>query len=240
MTGQHLLRSQAPLGAEVPSRGATGFGPEPSADQTDERIRYAEHCSLRPEVFVLRTIGMVSTCVAMIIASTAVRAAAQAPPDPPLDMSVGYQAMHIPGQTYPFGVSLDISGALTDTIRIVGEVGVSVATQTTSSYGSGTLTLYQYAAGPRFMVTASRVRLFAQALAGGVRTHADLTTTSGSPFIDGDSAFMLQPGGGVIVPLTGNCALIASADYQRVFFKEYGGDNETRAFLGLQIALRRP
>jgi hypothetical protein len=33
--------------------------------------------------------------------------------------------------------------------------------------------------------------------------------------------------------------VIAAADYQRVFFKDYGGDNETRAFLGLQIALRR-
>jgi hypothetical protein len=178
-------------------------------------------------------------CAAMIIASTAVRAAAQTPSDPSLDMSVGYQAMHIPGQTYPLGVSLDISGALSPMIRIVGELGVSVATQTTSSYGSGTLTLYHYAAGPRVVAKANRVRLFAQVLAGGVRTHADLTTTSGSPFIDGDSAFMLQPGGGVIAPLTGNCAVIAAADYQRVFFKEYGGDNEARAVLGLQIALRR-
>lgn len=206
----------------------------------EARIKYPERGPVRPEVFVRRTIGRVTAYVAMIIASTAARAAAQAPPDPPLDMSIGYQAMHIPGQTYPLGVSLDISGALTGMIRIVGEVGVSVATHTTSSYGSGRLTLYQYSAGPRFMTKASWVRLFTQVLAGGVRTHADLTTTSGSPFIDGDSAFMLQPGGGVIVPLTGNCALIASADYQRVFFKEYGGENEARAFLGLQIALRRP
>jgi hypothetical protein len=187
-----------------------------------------------------RTICRVSTCAALLIASAAVRATAQTPPDPPLDMSVGYQATHVPGQTYPLGVSLDISGALTGMIRIVGEVGVSVATQTTSSYGRGTLTLYHYAAGPRVTAGAKRVRLFAQVLAGGARTHADLTTASGSPFIDGDSAFMLQPGGGIIVPLPGNCAVIASVGYRRVFFKDYGGDNETRAFLGLQIALRRP
>jgi hypothetical protein len=176
--------------------------------------------------------------VALIVVGMAVRAAAQTPPDSPLDMSVGYQATHIPGQTYPLGVSFDISGALTPMIRIVDEVGVSVATQTTSSFGSGTLTLYHYGAGPRFVATANRVRLFAQVLAGGVRTHADLTTTSGSPFIDGDNALMLQPGGGIIVPLTGSFSVIASAAYQRAFFKEYGGDNETRAFLGLQIARR--
>ena len=176
----------------------------------------------------------------MIVANMVVRASAQTVPHPPLDISVGYQATHIPGQTYPLGVSIDISGALTGMIRIVGEVGVSVATQTVSSFGSGTLTLYHYGAGLRFVATANRVRLFAQVLAGGVRTHADLTTTSGSPFIDTDNAFMLQPGGGVIVPLTTNCAMIASADYRRGFFKDYGGDNETRAFLGLQVALGRP
>jgi hypothetical protein len=188
----------------------------------------------------MRTICRASTCAALLIANMAVRAAAQAAPDPPLDMSVGYQVTHIPGQTYPLGVSLDISGALTGMIRIVGEVGVSVATHTTSSYGRGTLTLYHYAAGPRFRVSVNRARLFAQVLAGGVRTHADLATASGSAFIDGDNAFMLQPGAGVAVPLTRHCAVIGSVDYQRVFFKDYGGDNETRAFLGLQIALRRP
>jgi hypothetical protein len=192
-----------------------------------------------PEVFVTRTICRVLTCAALIIASTAIRAAAQMSPDPPLDISVGYQATHIPGQNYPLGVSVDISGGLVGMIRIVGEVGLSVATKTTSSYGSGTLMLYHYGAGPRFMVSANRVRLFAQVLAGGVRTHADLTTASGPPFIDGDNAFMLQPGGGVIVPLTGNCAVIASGDYQRVFYKDYGGDNEMRAFLGLQLAFRQ-
>ncbi len=182
----------------------------------------------------------VSTLAAMIIVCTAVRAAAQIPPDPPLELSVGYQASHIPGQAYPLGLSFDISGALTGTIRIVGEAGVSVATHTTSSYGRGTLTLYHYAAGARFGATAGRVRVFAQVLAGGVRTHADLTTASGSPFVDGDSAFMLQPGGGVIVPLTGNYAVVAAADYRRAFFEEYGSENETRVFLGFQIALRRP
>jgi hypothetical protein len=71
-----------------------------------------------------------------------------------------------------------------------------------------------------------------------VRTHADLVTTVGTRFIDGDNAFMLQPGAGVVVPLTRRIAAIGEGNYQRVFFKEYGGDNETRVFVGVRAAFR--
>jgi hypothetical protein len=80
--------------------------------------------------------------------------------------------------------------------------------------------------------------VYGQLLGGGVRTHADLTTVSGAPFIEGDSAFMLQPGAGVIVPLRRKIAAIGEVNYQRVFFKEYGVDNETRVFVGVRTAIR--
>jgi hypothetical protein len=95
-----------------------------------------------------------------------------------------------------------------------------------------------YAGGPRVTARAGRVVVYGQLLGGGVRTHADLTTASGAPFMEGDSAFMLPPGAGVIVPLRRKIAAIGAVNYQRVFFKEYGVDNETRVFVGVRTPIR--
>jgi hypothetical protein len=179
----------------------------------------------------------VVSCTALIAAGGA-SPTAQTLPEPQVDLSLGYQALHIPGQTYPIGIALGISAGLNDTVRIVGEAGVSIARHTASSYGAGTLTLYHYGAGPRVSASTGRVLFYAQLLGGGVRTHADLVTAAGTRFIDGDIAFMLQPGAGVIVPLTRRIAAIGEGNYQRVFFKDYGGDNETRVLVGVRAALR--
>lgn len=177
------------------------------------------------------------SCAAFIVAGAA-SPAAQMLPEPHVDLSLGYQALHIPGQTYPIGIALGISVGLNDTVRMVGAAGVSIARHTASTYGAGTLTLYYYGAGPRVSASAGPVLFYGQLLGGGVRTHADLVTTAGTRFIDGDNAFMLQPGAGVIVPLTRRIAAIGEGNYQRVFFKDYGGDNETRVFVGVRTALR--
>ena len=47
-----------------------------------------------------------------------------------------------------------------------------------------------------------------------------------------------RPGAGVIVPLRRKIAAIGEVNYQRVFFKEYGVDNETRVFVGVRTAIR--
>src|SRR5258708_11164563 len=164
------------------------------------------------------------SCAAFIVAGAA-SPTAQTLPEPHVDLSLGYQALHIPGQTYPIGVALGISAGLNDTVRIVGEAGVSIARHTASTYGAGTLTLYHYGAGPRVSASAGPVLFYGQLLGGGVRTHADLVTTAGTRFIDGDNAFMLQPGVGVIVPLTRRIAAIGEGNYQPLLFKDYGRDH---------------
>jgi hypothetical protein len=179
----------------------------------------------------------IASCTAFIVVAS-VSPAGQTLPEPDVDVALGYQALHIPGQTYPLGIALSISAGLNDTVRIVGEAGVSIARNTVSTYGAGTLTLAYYGAGPRVGVSAGPVLFYGQLLGGGVRTHADLVTTVGTRFIDGDNAFMLQPGAGVVVPLTRRIAAIGEGNYQRVFFKEYGGDNETRVFVGVRAAFR--
>jgi hypothetical protein len=161
---------------------------------------------------------------------------AQTPPMPKTDLSFGYQSLHIPGQNYPFGVGVGVSTAITDMVRIVGEAGISVDQQSSSNL-NGTLTLYQYGVGPRITAKGGRVVPYAQVLAGGVHSRADLTTPAGAPFSASSNGFMLQPGAGVIVPLTRTFAVQGGVNYRRVFF---GGDtdNETSAFAGVRIAFR--
>jgi len=177
------------------------------------------------------------SCAAVVVAGAS-SPTAQTLPEPHVDLSLGYQALHIPGQTYPIGIAVGISAGLNEPVRIVGEAGVSIARHTASTYGAGTLTLYYYGAGPRVSASAGPVRFYGQLLGGGVSTHANLVTTAGTRFIDGDNAFMLQPGAGIIVPLTMKIAAIGEGNYQRVFFKDYGGDNETRVFVGVRTAIR--
>jgi hypothetical protein len=82
------------------------------------------------------------------------------------------------------------------------------------------------------------VRLYGQALAGGVHTKANLMTGAGRPFREGDNAFMLEPGAGVTIPLTRRLAVDVEGSYRRVFWEEYGPENEERVFAGMRIAPR--
>jgi hypothetical protein len=171
-----------------------------------------------------------------LVASAAIPAAAQTPPVPNVDLSLGYQTLHIPGQNYPLGIAVGVSGAVNSMVRIVAEAGISIDQQSATGL-NGTLTLYHYGVGPRITGTAGRAQPYAQVLAGGVHTRADLTTTTGLSSSASDNAFMLQPGAGVIVALTGTFGAVGEVDYRRVFFKE-GGDNEVRVFVGIRIAFR--
>jgi hypothetical protein len=133
------------------------------------------------------------------------------------------------------GVAASMSGALNEMVRLVGEVGLSI-NQDTSSNLNGTLTLYHYGVGPRFTANAGRVLPYVQVLVGGVHARADLTQ-AGAPFSSSGNAFMLQPGAGVIVPMTRTFAAIGAMNYRRVFFKN-DPDNQTSVFAGVRIAFR--
>jgi hypothetical protein len=174
--------------------------------------------------------------VALVTLAAAAPVSAQTPPMPVTDLSLGYQSLHIPGQNYPFGVFVGLSRRITDVVRIVGEAGVSIDQQSGQNL-NGTLTFYQYGVGPRFTAAGGRVIPFAQVLVGGVHSRGDLTTTAGAPFSASSNGFMIQPGAGVIVPMTRTFALSGGVNYRRVMF-ENDSDNETSVFAGVRIAFR--
>jgi hypothetical protein len=180
--------------------------------------------------------GLVFALVVLLSAAAATPASAQTPPMPVTDLSIGYQSLHIPGQNYPLGVFVGLSRRITDMIRIVGEAGLSLDQQSGSNL-NGTLTFYQYGVGPRVTAAGGRVIPFAQVLVGGVHSRGDLTTTAGAPFSASSNGFMIQPGAGVIVPMTRTFAFTGGVNYRRVVF-DNDSDNETSVFAGVRIAFR--
>jgi hypothetical protein len=182
------------------------------------------------------THGLAIALVVFFSAVSAAPAAAQTLPMPNTDLSLGYQSLHIPGQNYPLGVFVDLSTRITDMIRVVGEAGLSLDQQSQSNL-NGTLTFYQYGVGPRLTASAGRVLPFAQVLVGGVHSRGDLITTSGTPFTASSNGFMIQPGAGIIVPVTRTFAFSGGVNYRRVMF-ENDSDNETSVFAALRIAFR--
>jgi hypothetical protein len=191
-------------------------------------------CRLKPSTWKLAT--TLALFVVAGAASASAQTGAQTPPMPDTDLSLGYQSLHIPGQNYPLGIFVGVSKRLTDMVRIVGEAGLSVDQQSESNL-NGTLTLYQYGVGPRLTAGSGRVIPFAQVLVGGVHSRGDLTTTVGAPFSASSNGFMIQPGGGIIVPVTRTFAFSGGFNYRRVMFAN-DSDNETSLFAAVRIAFR--
>jgi hypothetical protein len=152
-----------------------------------------------------------------------------------MDASIGYQVLHLPDETFPVGWNADVSKAVSDVWRVVGEFGMSTDDQNEAGV-SGNLKYYHFGAGPRIVGRTRYVQPFAQLLAGAAHTRANLVFASG-PFSDNDWAFMLQPGAGLSIPAGNIVSVIGQADYRRVFFKEQG-DNEFRVAFGLRFAFR--
>lgn len=150
-------------------------------------------------------------------------------------VSLGYQLLHIPDETFPLGFNLDASGTMSNGLGLVGEVGWSKDDQDQPGVG-GTINFVHYGAGPRWnlgdVMVDSPARPYVQVLAGGVHTAADTNVSN-----DSDNAFMLQPGFGVFVPIAPGWGAVGQVDYRRVFFKE-ADDNEWRLVFGLRFGGR--
>jgi hypothetical protein len=154
-------------------------------------------------------------------------------------LGVGYQLLHIPDETFPFGLNVDVTAPLRGNVHVAGEFGFASDDQNEPGV-SGNLKFYNFGAGPRWTMPGtvagrSAIVPFAQIMLGAVRTDADLTL-NGSRFNDADWAFMLQPGAGVTVPLTPALGVLGQVDYRRSFFET--GENEFRFVIGVRVARR--
>ncbi|HZJ32655.1 MAG TPA: outer membrane beta-barrel protein [Vicinamibacterales bacterium] len=152
-----------------------------------------------------------------------------APPYPTAEVTGGYQLLHVPDQTFPFGLNLDGAWNTSKALGIVGEVG-----WTTDSENDFRVHVWNIGAGPRFNARpmGGRVWPYGQVLAG-------ITHVRGGGF--SDTHFMLQPGAGVNVNAGDGWGVVFQGDYRRVFLneEEFGesGQNQFRFFAGIRLLL---
>ena len=152
-----------------------------------------------------------------------------------MDASIGYQMLHIPDETYPVGFNVDVSGAMNDRWRLVGELGVAMDEQNEPGI-SGDLNFFHFGGGPRLVAPMGRVQPFVQLLAGAVNARGD-RIVNGAPIENDAWAFMLQPGAGISIPAGNVLSVYGQGDYRRAFF-DAAGENEFRLSFGVRFSLR--
>jgi hypothetical protein len=186
-----------------------------------------------------RNVVLLSTWVMMGAATAAAQTAAVPAPGAAhtqrLEASIGYQLLHIPDETYPFGLNFDLAARVHPMFDVVGEFGFA-RDERNDPLVNRTLTFLNFGAGPRWTGRTESFAPFAQILLGAASPGATVTSATGQVG-DRDWAFMIQPGAGVVVPVAGMFGVVGQVDYRRVFFRETG-ENELRFFAGLRVGLR--
>ena len=154
---------------------------------------------------------------------------------PTWDTSLGYQLLHVPEQTFPFGLNVD--GARNfGPWSIAAEAGWAFDTSDDASYH-----VFNVGAGPRWTHrSAASIWPFAQVLAGFVYAQSS-TDVSGLHSSDSRTSFMLQPGAGAVVVAGDGWGIVGQVDYRRVFLDKdkdgESGANDFRVFVGIRVIL---
>ena len=162
--------------------------------------------------------------VALALSLVAVPVAAQTP----TTASVGYQALHWPGAWVPVGVNFDVAVPRGDAWSVVGEFGIVHDGDDDEFGDTRGFNIFNLGGGIRWGRARAGVTPFAQVLAGVQISNSDTDT---------DTAFMLQPGAGVQVPIGDRWAAAAQVDYRPVFYREEIV-NEVRLVVGVRRSFR--
>lgn len=158
----------------------------------------------------MRACQILAGCaLSVCIAAWPRASAAQTFDTPSVEISGGVQGLKIPGEFYPFGFIVDLSGAAGDHARVRWVAEGGMAQDRPIDVGN-TLRVFHVGAGVRF-TAASRQRAtpYFQVIAG----VANSTARDRNP-IDSSWGPMVQPGVGVSVPLTRYVAVFGQADYR--------------------------
>jgi hypothetical protein len=181
------------------------------------------------EAFVKQLARPFVFLVLAVCAMSAVPAAAQ----PRIDVGIAYQILHAPDQTYPFGFNVDVSGAITDSLRVVGEVGLSRDSDSVL-FVDGTLTALHGAGGIRYQSDTPGWASYVQFLVGVHHDSASVDVADVNLPDLSENTFMIQPGVGIKVPIAPSFAVFGQADYRRIFYEDEG-ENDYRFLVGVRI-----
>jgi hypothetical protein len=167
----------------------------------------------------------------LLIVGAGTPASAQTRLTPSVELTAGFQSLHIPDETYPFGVNFDMSGPWGDheRVRWVGEFGMAEDHPPITE----SLRFYHLGMGVRFTpATRAHATPFFQMLGGAARAAANFSDSSS------DVAWgpMFQPGVGVSVPINRFVSVIGQGDYRLAIFRGQF-DNEFRLTVGGRFML---
>lgn len=152
-----------------------------------------------------RILGVWLVAVGWLVA--ALPASAQTP----WSVSAGYQALHLPDTWAGAGVNFDVAFDRTEALSFVGEFGIAHDGDDESEIEPHSFNIFNIGGGARWSQRGLAVVPFVQVLAGIQLSSSDS---------DDDTAFMLQPGGGVVVPLNDQWGVSGQLDYRPVFYRE--------------------
>lgn len=126
-------------------------------------------------------------------------------------ISTGYQALHLPDTWAAVGVNFDVAIDRSDAWSILGEFGVVHDGDDPSKDDPHDFNVFNVGGGARWSHRGAAIVPFVQVI-GGIQVSTSDT--------DSDTAFMLQPGGGIHVPMSDRWGLSAQIDYRPVFYRE--------------------
>jgi outer membrane protein with beta-barrel domain len=155
--------------------------------------------------------------------------------NPTWETSAGYQVLHVPHQTFPFGLNVDGAANFGPT-GLVAELGWAV-----HKSDDVTTNVFNLGAGPRWTArTQAKAWPFVQVIAG--MAHARVSVdTAGIEVTSSGTHFMLQPGAGAVFLAGDGWGIVGQVDYRRVFLDKdktgKSGENDVRVLVGVRFIL---
>lgn len=160
--------------------------------------------------------------------------------NPTYELSAGYQYLHMPDMSFPFGLAVDAAKHYGN-LGLVGDVGWS--RRSNDDLDDSSTNMFHFAAGPRWTrMGVGRAWPYAQVLVGAAVGRTGFGDTAGVDDSDTDAAFMLQPGVGVTMVSGDGWGVFGQFDYRRTFFDEPDDtdnsiNNQFRVYFGLRMIL---
>lgn len=180
-------------------------------------------------------VAAISTVAFFAFASSASAQSAK----PTFELSAGYQFMHAPDQTFPFGLNVDGMRHY-GSLGWVGEAGWAHHSDDDTG-ATFTNNMWNFGAGPRWTGFGTGTSWpYAQVIAGLAVSHTNLDTAGG--LSDTMASFMVQPGIGMTFAAGDGWGIFGQIDYRRTFFDEpdtmeQSINNQFRVYAGVRMIL---
>jgi hypothetical protein len=187
--------------------------------------------SLSLSVVLVLGLGMFSSAAAQSAMTTT---------SPSYELSAGYQFLHLPDQSFPFGLAID-AAMHRGRLGLIAEGGWSLHSEDEDGFDL-TTNMWHIGAGARFSGFGPR-RLwpYGQVLVGAAIAHTSVEF-AGVDESDTETSFMVQPGVGFTFVAGDGWGIFGQVDYRRTFFDEPDDvddsvNNQFRLFVGARMIL---